>query len=309
MENPPPFKITPNEMRAMENILQTERRVDGRQPQETRYFRIEFSTNSAVVHLGKTLVTCTTTISQEKPDDDRPSEGRHVISISSPHKLDYSFQADTVYQLRAALHHTRALDLESLVIKIGELVWNLKSDIVIQNNDGGLIEACHLALVSSLLSTKLPGPRGLRAIVIHHLPIAITFGFLEAHLIFVDPTLKESSVLKGFLTIFANAQGEICAIHKNGGLPVRQNVIDIAVDKAFEIVRLWHAELMKQMGPNAPPLLKQIISQKSEEIMETPKTEEEIQREVVEEFQEAAKEEDYEDEDEEVDPSLLSLLQ
>ena len=319
MEDPPAFKITPNQRKSITDILNTERRIDGRRAHDTRKFQIEFSNNSTIVRLGKTLVSCTNTLTQEKPPEERPSEGRHVITISSPYYGDYAFHTEAINQIRNVIHKTRALDLESLVIKIGELIWCLKSEIVILNNDGGLIEAMNLALVTSLLSTKIQGPRGLRPLVLHHLPIAITFGIFEPHLIFTDPNVIEASVMKGSITIFGNALGELCGIYKNGGIPLRQTSINAVIEQAIEIVKIWHVEIMNQMGPNAPQMLKQIIKEEpkapsnEENEEDVNKNDKEIIKEVTEEFKDISKEESdsemFDDEGEEIDPGLLSFLQ
>ena len=238
------------------------------------------------------------------------------------------------------MHRTRALDLESLVVKIGEEVWCLKSDIVILNNDGGLYEAANLALIGSLLNTKLPGPRGLRPIVLHHLPIAVTFGFLDftkspkfdrsqpypQPICFTDPTYLETLALDGLLTIYANAQGEICAIHKNGGVSLSAFVfptqtdshINTAISYALEIAKDWHISLMKQMGDSAPPSLANVIplyGKDHEDYQDNadPNDEEAIKEEVLNEFKreaykESKEEANIEEEDEDVDPTVLALF-
>lgn len=317
MEDPPPYTLTPNELKSFTDILSSERRVDGRRPHDTRRFHIDFRPNAAIVRLGRTLVSCTNTLAQEAPAAERPSEGRHTIAISSPHSADFAFRTEALSQMRGVLHKTRALDLESLVVRIGELAWSVRSDIVIIDNDGGLLEAMNLALAASLLATKLPGPRGMRPLVLHHLPLAITFGIFEAHLLVADPTAREAAAMRGTVTVFANAQGELCGLFKSGGAPLRQAAVDAAVAQAIGIARTWHAEVMRQMGANAPLLLRKIagaprVEEGAKREEEEPRDEQEIAKEVAEEFRSIAKEDDeeqFDDEDEEIDPGLLSFLQ
>jgi exosome complex component RRP45 len=59
------------------------------------------------------------------------------------------------------------------------------------------------------------------ALSIHHLPIAVTFGFLgDGDLLVLDPSLKEELVMGGRLTITINTHGEVCAVQKGGGVGV-----------------------------------------------------------------------------------------
>lgn len=59
-------------------------------------------------------------------------------------------------------------------------------------------------------------------------------GFLQV----VDPSLKEEAVMGGRLTVIVNAQGDICAVHKGGGIGVSASEImrcvRIASSKASE---------------------------------------------------------------------------
>lgn len=331
-----------NEVRSMETLLTLGSvRADGREKMDVRPVSFEFSINSAIVRIGKTLVSCSTSSEIIKPTEERPSEGLHQISLQSPNRISKSFQTEALVQIRECLHRTRALDLESLVIKIGEQVWCLKSDIVILNNDGGLFEAANLALIGSLLNTKLPGPRGPRPIVLHHLPIAVTFGYLNlsrlsrserpnsySHPIcFTDPTYLETLALDGFITIFANAQGEICAIHKNGGVPVSPFVFTSQADSnlniteyALQIAKDWHVALMLSMGDAAPPSLAKIVPlHKSDSDEKTQSIEivdeEQAVKIVTNEFRKEANRESKEEaalnnseEDEEIDPSVLAFF-
>jgi exosome complex component RRP45 len=291
-----------NELQSMTALLSLHRRIDSRQPHEPRPFQVEFLPDSAVVHLGATLVSCSTITEQVLPREDRPSEGIHNVNITAISRADIS---DFVSQLQHTLHRTRALDLESLVIRIGELVWSLKSEIVILNNDGGLIAACHLALVSSLLSTKLPGPRGPRPLILHHLPLAVTYSFMETFYPYCDPTLLESAVLAGSLTIFVNVQNEVCGLYKSGGQPLPAVLVDQLIDAAVDVVNLWHRELMAQMGENAPqPLVNMVREVKKP--AGAPKSVVELEKEIVSEMRGGVEEEE---EDEELAASLLALFQ
>lgn len=63
-------------------------------------------------------------------------------------------------------------------------------------------------------------------LIIHHLPIAVTFAFFGSEgSAVIDPTHQEEAVMGGRMTTTLNANGDICAIQKAGGEGVLQSVI------------------------------------------------------------------------------------
>ena len=339
MEGVQSYFYTDNEVQSIQSLLVNAGvRPDGRMMDESRPVIYEFSRNSAIVRLGRTIVSCVTTPELASPSEERPAEGIHQLSLSSPRWMNKDFQTEVLVNVRDCLHRTRALDLESLVVRIGEQVWRLRSEIVILDNDGGLFEAVNMAVIGSLLHTMLPGSRGLRPIVLHHLPFAVSFGFLDYSklpsfdrnqsytqpLCVVDPTFQESVALNGMLTVFVNAQNEICAIHKNGGVSLSSFIfpfqsdthVNMAIETALKIAKKWHLSLMQQMGKNAPPSLAKLVlptdfetDKDQEPQKQTELNIQNIEEEVRNEFkQEAEATKDDEDESEMINPALLSLF-
>lgn len=285
-------------------------RPDLRAPDEMRSFKVTVASGSSVVQWGDTLVSCSTTFEEVPPHEDRPSEGMHTLSIASPRKLDPVVHGEALDSIRNCLHKTRALDLEGLVIRIGELVFILRSEVVVQSNDGGLIQAMHLALVSSLLSTRLPGPRGPRPVVLHHLPLAVTFGYSDTGFCFLDPTRLESAALQGEVTVFANAQGELCGVYKHGGIGLSLNVIQQAQDIAIDVIRNIHSELMTQIGTVAPQNLRTLCAPPVTTEKKEPESLDELQKQIVAEMRgDETPNENDDEEDEPLDPVLLGLFQ
>ena len=78
-------------------------------------------------------------------------------------------------------------------------------------------------------------------LVIHHIPVTVTFAFMNESLWVMDPLLKEELVAKAKLSITANKFGEICGFHKAGGTPIEQQDIlrctDLALEKATQITQ------------------------------------------------------------------------
>lgn len=79
-------------------------------------------------------------------------------------------------------------------------------------------------------------------LVVHHVPLSTTFALLNATTCVLDPLLAEERVALGTLTVTANKFGEICGVHKAGGVPVDQRVLlrctDIALDRARHITEV-----------------------------------------------------------------------
>ncbi|EAY17547.1 nucleolar autoantigen-like protein, putative [Trichomonas vaginalis G3] len=283
MEGNAPFFVSKNEIRSTREMLSNGLRPDGRDPNEPRRLTVDFSDGAAIVKLGSTIVSCRVIKNQVLADENHPNQGFFSIGLSSTHKIDSYFRAETLNAVRDMFKMNNALDLESLVIQIGKLVWELKCEIVILENDGGLFEAMTLAVGCGLLATKLPSTRGDRSLTLHHLPIPITFALIDQRTRFVDPTVLEALACDGFLTICANAQGEICSIRKNGGVTLPSTVMDNCIDIAVDLSKKWHLDIMNCMGDKAPPLLKAIVSYDNKP-PEPPKPSETVEQEVIKEM-------------------------
>ncbi|KHN35096.1 Putative serine/threonine-protein kinase [Glycine soja] len=141
------------------------------------------------------------------------------------------------------LRESRAIDTESLCVLSGKLVWAIRVDIHILDNAGNLVDAANIAALASLLTFRRPecslaGEDGQDVVVhppeerdpipliIHHLPIAVTFGFFSnENLLVIDPTHHEECVMTGRMTATLNSNGDVCAIQKPGGESVSHSVI------------------------------------------------------------------------------------
>lgn len=141
------------------------------------------------------------------------------------------------------LRESRAVDTESLCVLSGKLAWAIRVDLHILDNGGNLIDAANIAALAALLTFRRPecsvgGEDGQEVIVhppeereplhliIHHLPIAVTFAFFsfESRVV-IDPTHHEEAIMGGRMTATLNANGDVCAIQKAGGEGVLQSVI------------------------------------------------------------------------------------
>ncbi|KAF6166150.1 hypothetical protein GIB67_023860 [Kingdonia uniflora] len=180
------WRMTINEKKFIESALLSDLRVDGRRPFDYRCLTIKF--------------------------------GRHVLE-------------------------SRAVDTESLCVLAGKLVWSIRVDLHILDNGGNLVDAANIAALAALLTFRRPectlgGEDGQEVLVhppeareplsliIHHLPIAVTFAFFgNENVVVIDPSYSEEAVMGGRMTATLNANGDVCAIQKGGGDGVIQSVI------------------------------------------------------------------------------------
>ncbi|XP_010519765.1 PREDICTED: exosome complex component RRP45A-like isoform X2 [Tarenaya hassleriana] len=185
-----------------------------------------------------------------QPYKDRPNEGSLSIFTEFSPMADPSFEpgrpSESAVELGRiidrGLRESRAVDTESLCVLSGKLAWAVRIDLHILDNGGNLVDAANIAALAALLTFRRPectlgGENGQEVIIhepeereplpliIHHLPIAFTFGFFsEGNILVMDPTYIEEAVMGGRMTVTVNANGDICAIQKPGE-GVSQSVI------------------------------------------------------------------------------------
>ncbi|XP_030538877.2 exosome complex component RRP45A-like isoform X1 [Rhodamnia argentea] len=261
------WRMTVNEKKFIESALLSGLRVDGRNVYDYRKLSINFGKEdgSAEVHLGQTRVMGFVTSQLVQPYRDRPNEGSLSIFTEFSPMADPSFEPGRPGEFAVelgrvidrGLRESRAVDTESLCILAGKLVWAIRIDIHILDNGGNLVDAANVAALAALLTFRRPecslgGENGQEVIVhppeareplpliIHHLPIAVTFAFFsDESTLVVDPTHQEEAVMAGRMTATLNTNGDICAIQKAGGEGVPQSVImhclRIAATKAADI--------------------------------------------------------------------------
>lgn len=247
------WRLTVNEKKFIETALLSELRVDGRGPFDYRKLNIKFGKDdgSAEIQLGETRVMSFVSAQLVQPYKDRPNEGTLSIFTEFSPMADPSFEpgrpGESAVELGRiidrGLRESRAIDTESLCILSAKLVWAIRIDIHILDNAGNLVDAANIAALASLKTFRRPecslgGEDGQQVVVhppevreplpliIHHLPVAVTFGFFSnENLVVLDPTYHEEAVMTGRMTATLNANGDVCAIQKPGGQGVFQRVI------------------------------------------------------------------------------------
>uniref|UniRef100_A0A2P2KMU3 Protein ECERIFERUM 7 n=2 Tax=Rhizophora mucronata TaxID=61149 RepID=A0A2P2KMU3_RHIMU len=247
------WRLTVNERKFIETALASDLRIDGRNPLEYRKITIKFGREdgSSEVQLGQTHVMGFVTGQLVEPYRDRPNEGSLSIFTEFSPMADPSFEAgrpgESAIELGRivdrGLRESRAVDTESLCVLAGKLVWAIRIDLHILDNGGNLVDAANIAALAALLTFRRPectlgGEDGQEVtihppevreplpLIVHHLPIAVTFAFFSSqHMMVIDPTHNEEAVMGGRMTVTVNANGDICAIQKPGGEGVLQSDI------------------------------------------------------------------------------------
>lgn len=261
------WHITVNEKNFIETALLSDLRVDGRRPFDYRCLTINFGREdgSSDVQLGQTHVMGFVTAQLVQPYRDRPNEGSLSIYTEFSPMADPSFEigrpGESAVELGRiidrGLRESRAIDTESLCVVTGKLVWSIRIDLHILDNGGNLVDAANIAALAALMTFRrpecTPGAEDERKVtvhppevrepvplIVHHLPIAMTFAFIsDDNIVVIDPTHYEEAIMKGRITVTVNANGDVCAIQKAGGVGIIQSTViqclRIAAVKAADI--------------------------------------------------------------------------
>lgn len=269
------LRLSINEKKFIDEALRLEQRIDGRRPFDSRRLFIKFAREdgAAEVQLGQTHVMGIVTAQVTQPYRDRPNEGTLSIftefSPMADPKFDSGRPGEFAVELGRivdrGLRESRAVDTESLCILSGKAVWALRVDLNILDNGGNMVDAANIAALAALMSFRRPEcsvagedgqeitihPPEIREplpLIIHHLPIAVTFAFFgEGDMVVLDPNYKEEEVMGGRMTISMNTHGDVCAVQKGGGVGVSQS----------EIMRCFRVAAMKASDITAK--LKEVV--------------------------------------------------
>ncbi|KAL0460943.1 UNVERIFIED_CONTAM: Exosome complex component RRP45B [Sesamum latifolium] len=215
------WRMTVNEKKFIETALLSDLRIDGRGPFDYRNVTIQFGSEdgSSEVQLGQTRVMGCATSQLVQPYRDRPNEGTLAIFTEFSPMADPSFEAGRPGEF---------------AVELGRII-----DRGLRN----LVDAANIAALAALLTCRRPectlgGEDGQEVIIhppevreplpliVHHLPIAVTFGFIgNESTVVIDPSHFEEAVMGGKLTATLNTNGDVCAIQKAGGQGVIQSVI------------------------------------------------------------------------------------
>ncbi len=227
----------------IQKLLSQGSRIDGRGQYEFR--KIEIIKNfipradgSALVRLGNTQVLVGVKIETGEPFPDTPNTGvlstnAELVPLASP-----TFEAgppgeeaiELARVVDRGIRESKAIDLEKLVIKEGELVWIVFVDIHVLDYDGNLFDASALGSIVALKNSIVPAQRFGQGenfpLPVRHYPATTTFVKIGDRIV-LDPNLDEENIAHSRITITTNEEGKINAIQKGlEGTFTREEILE-----------------------------------------------------------------------------------
>ncbi|CAF0870801.1 unnamed protein product [Adineta ricciae] len=279
--------------------IRDRKRLDCRTIDETRSVNIDFRSHPGYVSvtLGQTHVIAQASCRITKPKESRASEGNIRIHLDMSKipliNLENWKHQEFVQELNGILEQnirqSNCVDLESLCINAGELVWSIKIDLTVLNNCGNILDCANIATLCSLYHYRLPEvsvhgsdirvyssverrPRPLRIL---HFPINVLFAFfIDGRFTLIDPHCDEERFMDGFVSISMNQHKEICGIHMGGKLGLKREQVEhckkLAFHKVLELtdrIRQVVLDYYKKIEPitHSQPSIVRIDTEEDEE--------------------------------------------
>ncbi len=240
------------------NLLNTDRRLDGRMKNEFRDIKVETNViekanGSSIVHLGKTKVICGVKAVIGTPYGDSPDKGSLMVNfetspLSAPEFRLGPPQDDAIEVSRMTdriIRESQCIDLEKLCIIPGQKVWNLMIDIYSLDDYGNFFDACAIASFAALSTTNIPEVsiddeenvevlEAVRRLQINSYPVSVTFYKIGEHFV-ADANLKEEQISNARITIgttethiVSGQKGGLSGIKSSEMIPLLTNTVKIA---------------------------------------------------------------------------------
>jgi exosome complex component RRP42 len=240
----------------MWDVISKGKRLDGRVLDEMRTLEAELdiikkANGSAKVKLGDSEVIAGIKVETGEPFEGLENKGALIISAevlptASPYIEPGPPDEETIELARVVdrgIRESEMLDLDRLVLVPGKIVYTIFVDCSVINTDGNLLDATSYAVVSALLSCKLPifeiedgkvvDTGKIQDPPLTTIPVSITQVRIGDTII-LDPTAEEEACMNARITITTNSDGDYAAIQKGftGGFTREQ------IKKAAEIARI-----------------------------------------------------------------------
>lgn len=211
---------------------------------------------SAIVKLGNTSVICGLSSELIKPSETSlPDEGSLEVILDLPGYCSPRFNSlGTIGQtdftepsiiltkaLNDAISASRCLDLKKLCIEEGYLVWKLCVKVICTNNDGNVMDASMLGIISCLRSSSLPKviyqaeaePEDRVQIIEQEriplrtlcAPLSFSFAMID-NILLADPSAEEEALAQtSFSITIVDGEEKISSIRKSGGAPISEDLL------------------------------------------------------------------------------------
>ncbi len=214
----------------IQRLLSQGSRIDGRGQDD--YRKIEVIENfiprangSCLLKLGNTQVLVGIKIEPGEPFPDTPDMGvlstnAELVPLASPTFEPGPPGEEAIELARVVdrgIRESKAIDLEKLVIKPGELVWIVFVDIHVLDFDGNLFDASALGSIIALKNSVVPAKNYNYGenfkLPVNHYPIATTFVKIGDKIV-VDPNIDEENIASARITITTSEDSKIHALQK-----------------------------------------------------------------------------------------------
>jgi exosome complex component RRP42 len=241
------------------------KRLDGRNLDEIRPIEIEQdiikkANGSAKVKLGNSEVVAGVKVETGEPFEGLENKGALILSAevlptASPYSEPGPPDEETIELARVVdrgIRESHMIDLDKLVLVPGKIVYTIFVDCSVINTDGNLFDATSYAVVSALVSSKLPvfeiqdgkvvDTGNKQDPPITTIPISIT-AVRIGDVVILDPTAEEEACMDARITITTNSNGHHTAIQKGstGAFTVEQ------IKKAADIARIKGEEIRNKL--------------------------------------------------------------
>ncbi|CAF0706410.1 unnamed protein product [Brachionus calyciflorus] len=254
--------------------LQDNLRLDRRSVYDIRDIKINFlkTRGACIVSIGNTQISAQVSADIVKPKDSRPNEGILKINLElSPmgaQHFEVGKQSDQGVELNRLLEknlkQSRFLDIETLCIRAGEKVWQIRIDLNVLNYEGNILDCANIAVICAVSHFRLPEvsvtgdqikiftpeERNPIPLITIHMPITLSFAFFDqGKYLVVDPTELEEKCMDGKLVIGMNRHREICTMQLSGNMLLLKDQIkrcvDITANKVAKLTEFIQEELNK----------------------------------------------------------------
>jgi exosome complex component RRP42 len=216
-------------------------RADGRSIHAPRSITIKTGVldkaeGSAQVSLGNTQVLVGVKVELGQPFKDTPNQGVLVVHAENVPLASPIFEPgppdenaiELARVIDRSLREVKAVDLESLVIRVGEKAWNLWVDVYVLDHDGNLFDASMLAAMAALATTRIPDYEetetgeitvkregAYRRLKISCMVTTVTLAKIGDYLV-VDPTFEEEVIADYRLVLSFDDKLRIVGAQKTG---------------------------------------------------------------------------------------------
>jgi exosome complex component RRP42 len=246
----------------MREAISNSKRLDGRDLEEMRPLEIETgiigkADGSSRVRLGNSEVVAGVKVETGEPFEGLENKGALILSAevlptASPYIEPGPPDEETIELARVVdrgVRESEMVDLDKLALIPGKVVYIIFVDCSIINYDGNLFDASSYAVVSALMSSKVPvfevqegdkvvGTGKKMDPPLTTIPVSITAVKIGDALI-VDPTAEEEACMDARITITTNSEGKFAALQKGstGSFSIDQ------IKRASEIARIKGEEV------------------------------------------------------------------